>query len=623
MTEVINAFILSAGRGERLRPVTDHIPKPLLPILGRPVIERVLERVSALPVDRCGINLHHKKEAVEEWLSGTVFSKRVVLFPEENLLGTGGALKNACPFLGKGSFLVHNADIVSDMELGRLLEAHLLSGNIATVAVHDRPGLNSVMLDEAGRLAGVRGHSLPPSGADRLLAYTGISCYNPQFLQFLPGGVSSLVDGWLTALSAGYRIGTLDVTGSSWHDIGTPSGYVSAVLDALKSAGETVYIDSSSEGCSDAELNGYVVLEKGVILERKTSLINCIFLPGGYGEAGREYVKCIVGPGFRVDLSDSFLPAPDKDTGGVPLSAGGSDRRYFRVKKDKGYAVLLQCKDNDPDFSRHIVLTGFFRGEHVPVPDLLRVMPDESAALFEDLGDLSLYSWLKCSRGEARVRGMYRKVVDTLVLIHSIGHEDLSRFPPLRGRTFGYDDLRWETGYFMERYIRDLRKLRVESAAELETEFHHLATRVCTFPKTVMHRDFQSQNIMISAEEAVRVIDYQGARMGPPAYDLVSILWDPYSPLRQGQRKELMDYYISKMKEQGDGFFDEALFRKTVLPCRLQRHMQALGAYGFLSLVKKKNYFLKYIPEAVRLLKEDAELSADEYPILNNLVRSL
>jgi aminoglycoside/choline kinase family phosphotransferase len=174
----------------------------------------------------------------------------------------------------------------------------------------------------------------------------------------------------------------------------------------------------------------------------------------------------------------------------------------------------------------------------------------------------------------------------------------------------------------MERYIRDLRKLRVESAAELETEFHHLATRVCTFPKTVMHRDFQSQNIMISAEE-VRVIDYQGARMGPPAYDLVSILWDPYSPLRQGQRKELMDYYISKMKEQGDGFFDEALFRKTVLPCRLQRHMQALGAYGFLSLVKKKNYFLKYIPEAVRLLKEDAELSADEYPILNNLVRSL
>jgi aminoglycoside/choline kinase family phosphotransferase len=218
---------------------------------------------------------------------------------------------------------------------------------------------------------------------------------------------------------------------------------------------------------------------------------------------------------------------------------------------------------------------------------------------------------------------MYRKVLDALVLIHSIRHEDTTRCPSVVGRSFGYDDLRWETGYFMDRYVMDLRKFRIEMNAELETEFHHLATRVSTFPKTVMHRDFQSQNIMISAHEAVRVIDYQGARMGPPAYDLVSILWDPYYPLHQGQREELIDYYISRMKEQGDGHFDEALFRETVLPCRLQRHMQALGAYSFLSLIKRKNYFLKYIPEALRLLKEDTELSADEYPTLNNLVRSL
>jgi mannose-1-phosphate guanylyltransferase len=370
MTEVINAFILAAGRGERLRPVTDHIPKPLLPLLGRPVIERVLERFSTIPVNRTGINIHHKKEAVEEWLSGSVFSERVALFPEENLLGTGGALRNASHLLGEGSFFVHNADIVSDTDLGRLFEAHSMSGNIATLAVHDRPGLNSLILDNEGCLAGVRGHGYASSGADRLLAYTGISCYEPRFLQFLPGGVSSLVDGWLAAQSAGFRIGTLDVTGSRWHDIGTPTAYASAILDALKSAGETVYIDSSSEGCSGAELGGHVVLEKGAVIEGRAFLSNCIFLPGGHGDTGRKYEDCIVGPGYHIDVSASFLTPPDKDTGGVPLSEGGSDRRYFRVKRDEGSAVLLMCKDSNPDFGRHIDLTGFFRGELVPVPAL-------------------------------------------------------------------------------------------------------------------------------------------------------------------------------------------------------------------------------------------------------------
>jgi aminoglycoside/choline kinase family phosphotransferase len=159
---------------------------------------------------------------------------------------------------------------------------------------------------------------------------------------------------------------------------------------------------------------------------------------------------------------------------------------------------------------------------------------------------------------------------------------------------------------------------------------------------------------MIAKGGIPRLIDYQGARIGPPAYDLVSILWDPYYRLDSDMRESLLNYYIGKMKnlippnppippfgkgglggilkggwgdfQMSDGVgrkFNERDFRETLLSCRLQRHMQALGAYGFLSAVKEKKYFLKYVPEGLRLLKEDIPLSKDEYPVLYDLVIGL
>ena len=124
---------------------------------------------------------------------------------------------------------------------------------------------------------------------------------------------------------------------------------------------------------------------------------------------------------------------------------------------------------------------------------------------------------------------------------------------------------------------------------------------------------------MVQPDGQLEIIDYQGARMGPSAYDLASILWDPYYRLEDNMRGRLVDYYISMIEDK----FDADYFRETLIVCRLQRHMQALGAYGYLSLVKGKKYFLKYVPEGLRLLKEDVALLKDEYPELYNLVMRL
>jgi aminoglycoside/choline kinase family phosphotransferase len=128
---------------------------------------------------------------------------------------------------------------------------------------------------------------------------------------------------------------------------------------------------------------------------------------------------------------------------------------------------------------------------------------------------------------------------------------------------------------------------------------------------------------MITAGGVPRVIDYQGARMAPPAYDVASMLWDPYHRLDDGLREELLEYYVKSMERDRAKEFNRKEFMNSLIPCRLQRHMQALGAYGFLSVVKGKRYFLKHVPEAMRMLKEEAVAAKSEYPALHKLSKSL
>ncbi|MFZ2197417.1 MAG: nucleotidyltransferase family protein, partial [Thermodesulfovibrionales bacterium] len=254
--EKINAFILAAGYGERLRPITDYIPKPLLPLLGKPVIEIVLERLAGLPVDSIGINTHHKCEELKQWLDSSQYADKIELFYEKTLLGTGGALKNAEKFLSGSAFIVHNADILSDISLGRLVEEHFLSGNIATLAVHDYEKFNNIWVDSAGIFKNIVKREEGQFSGLCKVAFTGIAVYSRDFLNFLPEGNSSVVDAWLKAQASGKKIGTVDFSGCSWTDIGTPDAYAAAVFETLEKSGETIFVHSTSD-CSKAEIEEY------------------------------------------------------------------------------------------------------------------------------------------------------------------------------------------------------------------------------------------------------------------------------------------------------------------------------------------------------------------------------
>src|SRR4030067_1877888 len=572
-------FILAAGLGERLRPITDHIPNPLLPILGKPILQSVLEKVSTLPAYKIGMNLHHKKNLIGNWISQSAFNEKVELFPEDPILGTGGALKNAEAFLNADTFLIHNSDIVSDIDLGKLLEFHFSSDNLVTLAVHDYPEFNKLEIDERGffrRIGTGHPHPTPlPSTTFRYLAFTGIAVYSPDFLRFLPSGFSSVVDAWLKAIESGYKVGTFDVSGYYWSDIGTPASYASTVINELRRNGEYIYVHPSIKTCKQVDMDGYVIVEDGCKLDKGTFLRNCILLncsspPFGKGGMGGFLIEnCILGSGFKIDLSESEMFGSYDETDAMLIGTGGPDRKYYRVKKNSDTDLLMQCSTSDPDFQRHIEYTRFFQKYPRPVPKLIHVEKEKMNATFEDLGDLSLYSYLKCPREEEEIEEVYKKIIDILILMHTVMTEHITECPLLQNRIFDYEHLRWETSYFIERFVEGIMDIRVKNPSVLHDEFHRLASKVDSFPKAVVHRDFQSQNIMITKGGIPRVVDYQGARIGPSAYDVVSLLWDPYYRLEDDLRDRFLEYYIDKIKKSSNNKVRDTTKSTPPHPCPL------------------------------------------------------
>ncbi len=637
----INVFILAAGLGERLRPITNHIPKPLLPLLGQPMLEKVLARVSSVDPQKIGINMHYKWELIEQWAAATPFRDRISLFHENRVLGTGGALKNAAPFLMGSAFIVHNADIISDLSLEQLIDEHFRMHNAVTLAVHNASKYSNVWIDDYGQVLSVGSTGRSADRAVRSTAFTGIAIYSPEFLDILPEGSSNVVDAWLQASSAGLRIGTKDFTGCFWQDIGTPEAYFNAVLHELKTEGEVIYVHPETD-CSRIIVRSHAVVERNTVFQGSACINRSLLLPGTTVKTGESIDSKIAGPDYQIDIkeTDIMLNRSSVDIDNIlilknyygdladdleisEIGAGGSDRTYFRVKDKHRTAVLMADSGPDIDYSRQMAYTGFFRKYDVPVPAVLREDADQRQVLFEDLGDLSLYSWLKCRKDPEHVIGMYKKVLEILVNLHTKVSQKVSECELLKLRIFDYAHLRWETDYFLDRFVLGLMSEEAEDRPGIITEFERLAEEVDSFSKCIVHRDFQSQNIMITEDGIPRIIDYQGARMGPPAYDLASVLWDPYYRLEDDMRTELIRYYTQKMNEVDGRNFSETEFLATLLPCRLQRHMQALGAYGFLSKVKGKKYFMKHVPQALEYLHMEAELSKTEYPVLYNLVTSL
>lgn len=612
-------FILAAGEGQRLMPITSQIPKPLIPVLGKPILQYTLDKLEYLNIKKIGLNLYYKKNKIKGWIKKSPYKNKIHLFEEQSILGTGGGLKNVQGFLRTDTFVVHNADILTDIDLQSLVNEHLKSGNIATLAIHNYHQFNNLQIRRDGYLKALKNINETKS----LMAFTGIAIYQPDFLRCLPKGVSNITQGWLNAIKSGFKIGTMDFTGCYWTDIGTPLAYIKTVKEELNKQGENLYIHSSVRGTDNILTNGFVVIEKGNFQGCRINFKNCIVLQNPVVEGKMQFKNCIVGKNFTIHLKEKELSNDFSEDGKLLIGTGGSDRKYYRIKKNKKtFYIFLKSHSQDADFKRQIQYSQFFKKYLFPVPKLISYNYIKKEAIFEDLGDTSLYNWLKCSRTDEEIERIYKCVLDKLIKLHFEISNYVSECPSLANRIFDYEHFRWETNYFIERFINPFNFIDDIDIKVLDSALDNLAFECDSIPKSVIHRDCQSQNIMVLKNHRIKFIDYQGARIGPPHYDIASLLYDPYYNLKTTTRNKLIAYYTEKVKNKVKKFNNNE-FANNLLFCRLQRHFQVLGAFSFLSKEKNKTYFLKYIPEGVRLLKEDLEIVKSKYPTLHTFGRYL
>ena len=291
------AMILAAGLGTRLQPLTFHLPKPLFPVLNIPLLYRLLYQLEEAGFRKIVINCFHLAHLVLEMVGSYKGRAEIVTLVEPSLLGTGGALKNAIPHISKNKpLLVINGDVVTDLDLARVVNLHQHHGAKASLVVHKREPWNNVaVMDEK-----VSGFNC--SGPDAM-AFTGISVLEPEFIRTIPEDCpSSLIDTFKAVIDQGGRLQAIRADHVSghyiWEDIGSPGGYLSAhkvlfadqnnrclVGQGTELPGDLIWKDWVSIG-HRVSLGSGVVLRRSVIWEGSdvptgAVLEDCVFSPYG------------------------------------------------------------------------------------------------------------------------------------------------------------------------------------------------------------------------------------------------------------------------------------------------------------------------------------------------------
>jgi N-acetylmuramate 1-kinase len=267
----------------------------------------------------------------------------------------------------------------------------------------------------------------------------------------------------------------------------------------------------------------------------------------------------------------------------------GSERRFLRIKKigvDALSYILVLWDSRDDDWNRFITIERELRGVVPFFPEVFASDEVHGLILEEDLGDTTLKS-LVAAR-PAATEEAYRRVLDALVQWQDV---PAMTSTVIASRSMDLEVFLWESRYFAVHCVTEFFGYDDLLAKKWEKERTEIALIAASFPKVYIHRDFQSENILFH-NDAVRFVDFQGARLGPAGYDVASLLFDPYVPqLEDEVSGRLFDYYRLKTRH--------AIAEESFYICSLQRLMQALGAYGNLSIHKGKERYRQFIPLAL------------------------
>ncbi|NDY73476.1 nucleoside-diphosphate-sugar pyrophosphorylase [Desulfobacter hydrogenophilus] len=537
----MKALILAAGFGTRLLPYTQHLPKPLFTINGRPVLDYAVKNLLDAGCTKIFINVHHLSDTIADFVNNHRSKDLLEVVFEPVILDTGGAIANLGSQLADDDFFVVNADVLCNFDLSHLMACHKASDALATLLVHDCYRFNTLCVDQTKPGPGIVRHfsQAPESG----LAFTGIQAISPGIFEYMPSEkIFSSIDVY-KKLCELQKIFALKATQFYWRDMGTPQDYQST---------------------------------------------------------SRE---CLAGKIFGI------APSRIHDIDIKAIAGDGSDRLWFRARHNEKSLILSDhgiCTDAAQNNNGTAQLNAFIKiGKHladkgIAVPPIMGHDAISGQVAVADLGSIHLADYIR-GMDENRIITWYQFVIDRLIDFSFKGIENFDTAWACQTPSYSKQMiLDLECRYFMQAFVNGYLG-RKEPFETFTLQFQHIADNALMHAMNgLMHRDCQSKNIMIH-DGHPWFIDFQSARPGPIQYDLASLLIDPYVTLSRAVRDQLLNYALENISLKVP--FDKEAFMHSFRYCCISRNLQMLGAFGFLTQVKHKHQFEKYIPVALKGLE--------------------
>ena len=512
------AVVLAAGHGTRLRPFTCATPKPLMPVWGETMLDRIVRTLRERGVDDIVVNSHHLHEQIRAWTDdyrkaaqAAGDKVRIKVSYEPEILGNGGVLNPLREWIGEDPFYLVNSDIVMENvpNLSSCVPRLMSSSDILGVALVTEQGPRTIEVEPESKF--VTCWKSPDPGVNGTFTYCGFAVLKPEVLKYVePTGFSSIVQAYERAMAEGKFVRAVESKDLLWEDAGTIQRYI--------------------------DLN-------------------------------------------RDGKDNAFADIPQLKAVGATnvefLGSRGSERVFFGC--DQGVAVLYDDGNRDEN-GKYTGHARWLKAKGIPVPEILADVPEKKAMLMSNAG-----TERKMSLDD------YAAVVKTLVRFNALGTEpDLpaNLLPPFDDETW-----EWERDLFAKYCLGA--NFQMEMPEAVRKELEGVAEVLEKEPKALVHRDFQSTNVLWK-NGRLSFIDFQGMRLGPAAYDLASLVYDPYVAFAEGERRALVALYA---KESGRPEIE------SVLPfAAVQRLCQCLGAYGRLASVGQPQFAKHVVPALQNLL---------------------
>jgi N-acetylmuramate 1-kinase len=278
-----------------------------------------------------------------------------------------------------------------------------------------------------------------------------------------------------------------------------------------------------------------------------------------------------------------------------PILHGGSSREFFRVTGSPSKSwILMRYDEAKEENFLYADIAQFLTSIHLQVPKIYFHEAQYRLVGIEDLGEASLHALVHSDPDSPKVELLYRGALHQAQILHQQKSSPIRTMP-------GFDEklYQWERNYFLDHSVERCFgvSLPEKEKNQIQAEGDRMIQDLISTERSLIHRDFQSQNLIIH-QDTVWMIDFQGMRLGHAAYDVASLLYDPYVELGSDRRKALVQWYASISRR------DVQKFETEFYQAASQRLMQALGAYGYLGLVLGKKDFLKHIPQGLKNLKD-------------------